>query len=74
MAAQAAVAQMTDEQLEKHAFAVLSHELGLVGYARFLRLYGSNRGDYTADRHQWLDGITLDDIARDLDSRQAESK
>jgi hypothetical protein len=64
MAAQAAIAQMTDEQLEKHAFAVLSHELGLVGYARFLRLYGSNRGDYTADRHQWLDGHTVSDLPK----------
>jgi hypothetical protein len=61
MAAQAAIAQMTDEQLEKHAFGVLSQELGLLGYARFLRLYGSNRGDYTTDRITWLDGIAVSD-------------
>jgi hypothetical protein len=28
--------------------------------------YRSGRGDYTADRHQWLAGITLEDIAREM--------
>jgi hypothetical protein len=71
MASQAITANMTDEQLEQHAFQVLARELGLAGYARFLRLFCSGRGDYTADRHKWLAGVTLDDIERELKANSA---
>jgi hypothetical protein len=64
--AQAVTAKMTDEELEQHAFQVLARELGLAGYARFLRLFCSGRGDYTADRHKWLAGVTVEDIEREL--------
>ena len=37
-------------------------ELGIVDALRFFRLMGVGGGDYTAERHQWLDGITLDDM------------
>jgi len=30
--------------------------------ARFLRVYRAGSGDYTRDRHQWLDGLTMDDV------------
>jgi hypothetical protein len=62
---------MTDEELEQHAFKVLSRELGLAGYARFLRLFGAGRGDYTAERHQWLAGVTIEDIERQLKAEPA---
>ncbi len=58
--------ELTDDQFEQHAFAVLQRELGLDGLARFLRLYRSGPGDYTAERHTWLNGLTVDEIARDL--------
>jgi hypothetical protein len=66
MAADTLTANMTDEELEHHAFQVLARELGLAAYARFLRLFCSGRGDYTADRHKWLSGITLEEIEREL--------
>ena len=59
-------ATLSDEQLEQRAFQVLARELGLANYARFLRLFCSGKGDYTAERHQWLSGVTLEDIERDL--------
>jgi len=58
--------QMTDEQFERHALEILGRELGVGGLARFLRIYRSGTGDYTAERHQWLSGLTVDDIAREL--------
>jgi hypothetical protein len=60
------VQELTDEQFEQHAFAILQRELGLDGLARFLRLYRSGPGDYTAERHQWLAGLTVADIEREL--------
>ena len=64
--ADAAAAEMTDEELERHAFQVLARELGLAGYARFLRLFSSGRGNYTAERHRWLGDVTLDELEREL--------
>ena len=71
MATQLIPANMTDEELEQHAFNILSRELGLAGYARFLRLFGAGRGDYTADRHQWLAGLTIDDVVRELENEKS---
>ncbi|MEO6803128.1 MAG: hypothetical protein ABI197_07790 [Granulicella sp.] len=66
MASTTAIDQMTDEQFEQQAFAVIVREFGLGGLARFLRLHRSGTGDYTADRQTWLAGLTIADIAREL--------
>jgi hypothetical protein len=60
------IAQMTDEQFEAHTLALLHRELGLEGLARFLHLYRAGDGDYTRDRHQWLEGLTIEQIADEL--------
>ena len=62
------VEKLTDEEIVTRGLNAVSRELGLYGYARFLMLYRPGTGDYTRDRHQWLNGLTLDDIARDLAS------
>lgn len=54
--------RMTDEEFERHAFSVLRRELGLDGLARFLRLYRAGSGDYTRDRHRWLENATIQEI------------
>ena len=64
--ADVAAAEMTDEELERHTFQVLARELGLLGYARLLRLFSAGRGDYTAERQRWLGGVTLDELEREL--------
>jgi len=56
------VDKMTDDELERHALTILQRELGVYGLARFLRVYRAGSGDYTRDRHQWLDGLTMDDV------------
>ena len=53
--------QIDDLEFERRTLAAIRHELGLGGLARFLMTYRSGRGDYTADRHKWLDGITVED-------------
>jgi len=60
---------MSDENFERHALAVLQRELGLDGLARFLRLYRSGTGDYTRDRHRWLDGATIQEIMAEVERR-----
>ena len=59
--------QMTDEQFERHALNILHREMGVYGLARFLRVYRAGTGDYTQDRHQWLQGITVQDLAKEFE-------
>lgn len=40
----------------------LSKALSPVDVARFLRLYDKGSGDYTEEREQELDGLTMSDI------------
>jgi hypothetical protein len=61
--------QMTDEDFERHALAVLQRELGLDGLARFLRVYRAGTGDYTRERHRWLDRATVEDITAEVNRR-----
>ena len=66
--------EMTDEEFERHTLTLLQKELGPYGMARFLRTYRSGTGDYTRDRHKWLDGVTVDDILKDIErSRSGKS-
>ena len=61
--------RMTDEEFERHALSVLRRELGLDGLARFLRVYRSGSGDYTRDRHRWLEGDTIQEIMAEVERR-----
>jgi len=60
------VSNMTDEEFQKQAPGILGRELGAYGLARFLRLYRSGSGDYTRDRHRWLDGLSVKDAMAQL--------
>ena len=60
------VEQMTDEQFERYALEVLQRELGADGFARFLRLNRSGRGDYTRDRLEWQKSLAVDGIVASL--------
>jgi len=64
------VEQMTDAQLERHALAILSRELGPHGLARFLRACRSGKGDYTAERHRWTGKTTVRNVAKAASSRR----
>jgi len=64
----ALISQMSDEEFEKRTLEAIQREFGLGGVARFIMTFRSGRGDYTADRHQWLSGLTLEDIQRELNA------
>jgi hypothetical protein len=66
MAHQAITQEMTDEEFDSYVMDLLARELGPGGYARYLTLHRFGHGDYTRDRHQWLAGVTIEDIEREL--------
>ena len=66
--------EMTDQEFQHHALSILQRELGAQGFARFLRLYRSGRGDYTDERHQLLKGATIDEVIEQVRCRKAGDK
>lgn len=66
--------EMTDREFQHHALSILQRELGAEGFARFLRLYRSGRGDYTLERAQLLNGVTIDDIIGQILSHETGEK
>ena len=66
--------KMTPIELQRKGFQALVEALGLVEAIRFIHQYDSGSGDYTKERHQWLDQLTMDDILADLEQRQQTKK
>ena len=54
--------------LRKAGLEALARELGPLGMTLFIRQYDPGYGDYTAERNELLQGITLEDIARELEA------
>ncbi len=67
------VDEMTDEQFRQHALEILQRELGVDGFARFLRVYRPGTGDYTRDRRKWQRDITVQDIMEDIRKRRKKT-
>jgi hypothetical protein len=55
-----------DLEFERRTLAAIRKELGLAGLARFLAKHRSGPGDYTAERQQWVDHLTPDEIMQGL--------
>jgi hypothetical protein len=64
---------MTPVELNRRGFQALVDALGYADAIRFIRQYDNGSGDYTKERHQWLDSLTLNDIWADIQKRQNAS-
>lgn len=67
-------AELTQEELLQRGYKALREELGLVDMIRFLQLLRPGKGDYTAERHQWLDGDDVESIYQSILKRRSEKK
>ena len=65
---------MSLEQIRIAGMEALARELGIVGMIRFLQQFETGHGDYTKDRHQWLDGQDLDSIVKRIQEKREASK
>ena len=55
---------MTLNEIQQKGLEALSRELGPVGMVRFLQMFETGYGDYTEERHQWLDDQRIEDIVQ----------
>jgi hypothetical protein len=60
------VKRMTLNEIRCIGLEALSRELGPVGLIRFLQQSETGRGDYTRERHAWLDQIEIEDIDQEI--------
>jgi hypothetical protein len=54
----------TGAQIVAEGFAALIDKLGVADAIRFIHHYDLGRGDYTRERSQWLDKLSLEDVSR----------
>ena len=50
-------------QIRQRGIEILNRELGPIATIRFLQQYEVGIGDYSVERHQWLDKMSIEDIA-----------
>jgi hypothetical protein len=50
-------------QLAADGFAALVQKLGMAEAVRYVQLYRQGAGDYSRERHGWLDEVSHDQIA-----------
>ena len=63
----------TLEQIRLIGLEALDRELGTVGMIRFLQQFETGRGDYSSDRYQWLDQLSVEELVEQIKQhRKAE--
>jgi hypothetical protein len=65
---------MTPVELNQKGFKALVDALGYVDAVRFLKQFDNGSGDYTQERKQWLDYLSLDEIWANLQQQQIETQ
>lgn len=60
----------TSSELRRDGFRALLDHLGPGDAIRFIQQFDGGRGDYTHERHAWLDGLSLDEVLREIDARE----
>ncbi|WP_204140069.1 hypothetical protein [Halomicronema sp. CCY15110] len=53
---------MKQTEIRQQGYKALIDSLGVANTLRFLQQLGVGYGDYTQERHQWLDQLTMADF------------
>lgn len=56
----------TPEEVRRAGLEALEKALGPAGMLRFIQLFEKGKGNYTKDREKWLNGVTMDDVIKDV--------
>ena len=61
----------TQQEIIQQGYQALINSLGIVDAIRFIQHLTPGQGNYTRDRHQWLDQISLEDILKAMQKTPA---
>ena len=59
-------------EIRQQGYQALINALGVAGTLRFLQQLEVGYGDYTKERHQWLNQLTIDDFRNYAKQKKAE--
>ena len=65
--------ERTLEEIREAGLQALITHLGPVGMIRFLQQFETGRGNYTAEREQWLDNPPVQILAAEIQRRRHDS-
>lgn len=57
-------------EIRREGLAALVERPGSAGAVRFLRMLTPGEGNYTQDRHVWLDGLTAAEIGAEIQEQR----
>ena len=52
----------TQQEIVRLGYQALINSLGVVDSIRFIQYLSQGQGDYTKERHQWLDNTSLEEL------------
>ncbi|HUU78668.1 MAG TPA: hypothetical protein VMX55_09990 [candidate division Zixibacteria bacterium] len=52
--------------LRKAGIEALKRELGVTDMIRFLQIFEKGEGNYTKDRKEWLEELSIDEIVEEI--------
>ncbi|MGK7904801.1 MAG: hypothetical protein AB4352_26010 [Hormoscilla sp.] len=59
----------TQHDIVRQGYQALLDSLGVVDTIRFIQYFSPGQGDYTQERHEWLDRTPLDEILLSMKHR-----
>jgi hypothetical protein len=62
----------TQQEIIREGYKALVDSLGITDAIKFIQHYSPGKGDYTKERHQWLDNKSLDDVFTEIKQLQEE--
>ncbi len=62
----------TQNEIIKQGYDALINSLGVTDTIRLIQYFSSGKGDYTKERHQWLDEKTLADVFMKMKALQED--
>ena len=63
----------TQNQIIEQGYKALIDSLGVVDSIRFLQHFDSGKGNYTAERHKWLNKQDVDDVLDDIEKLSTDN-
>lgn len=64
----------TLEEIRRTGLGALARELGLVGMVRFLQQFETGSGDYSIDRHSWLEKSDVRTLTKRIQQGRGEHR
>ena len=64
----------TQQEIIKQGYQALVNSLGVVDAIRFIGHFTPRQGNYTKERHEWLDKTPLEDILTSMRQRQEDNE